>query len=402
MCVNTIGGYPTGHLISCVLIKEYIPFIVLIGTLYIIGTGIHIRINKEGSTNVNIAILVFGEFLSNFIGTTGTSMLLLKPMIDVNKNRKYKIHTMIFFIFLVSNIGGCLLPFGDPPLFLGYLKGVDFFWTATHIFPLFFIVSACLLAIYVCIDKYFVRLEKDQLAKEVEHKAHGMCKLNNNAIQITGHLNIILMVFVTLLVAYTGIMPKKKAFSIFGTAVHYKGLIRDIGLVVISAISLWMRKYVTRTVSKTSFAPISEVARYFVAIFMTMAPVAVMLKHGHEFFQPIRNLLANTQHASFWYFWFVSPFSSFLDNAPTYLVFFKMAGGDAINLMHEHPQILTAISASSVFMGAMTYIGNAPNFMVTSIAKQHGIRMPSFLGYMVWSCAILLPVLVAVSYFMMY
>jgi Na+/H+ antiporter NhaD/arsenite permease-like protein len=230
-----------------------------------------------------------------------------------------------------------------------------------------------------------------------------MRKSDKSALQITGHLNIVLMIFVTLIVACTGVMPKKKAFSILGTAVHYKGLIRDIGLVVISTISLCLRKkFKRKTTSTDSLAPIIEVARYFIAIFLTMAPVAIMLKHGHEFFQPIRNILANTQHVSFWYFWFVSPFSSFLDNAPTYLVFFKMAGGDAVNLMHAQSQVLTAISASSVFMGAMTYIGNAPNFMVKSIAMQHGIRMPSFLGYMVWSCSILLPVLIAVSYIIMY
>ncbi|MDR0631453.1 MAG: sodium:proton antiporter [Holosporales bacterium] len=412
LCFHVMGKDPTGHLIAGILLKEYIPLIVLIGTLYIISSGIGIRVNRPGTTGVNVAIFATGELLSNFIGTTGTSMLLLRPLLDINKSRKYKIHTLIFFIFLVSNVGGCLLPFGDPPLFLGYLKGVSFFWTAKHMFPLFIVMSAILILIYVVIDIFLRRRENTAGAPSspVLSAANSMFKPCNTAcsapVQITGYFNIALMVLAAVLVAGAGMLPKNPAFSVFGASVHYKGLFRDIGLGLISAASICYNK---RTFSRkkghshdVSWAPITEVARYFAAIFITMAPVAAMLKEGHELFAPICNILRSTAHAPFWYFWFVSPFSAFLDNAPTYLVFFKMAGGDALSLMVEHARILTAISAGSVFMGAMTYIGNAPNFMVKSIAKEHGVHMPSFLGYMGWSAAILLPVVLLASYLFLY
>ncbi|MDR1597487.1 MAG: sodium:proton antiporter [Holosporales bacterium] len=478
LCFDGIGKDSTGHLLSGIVFKEYIPFIILIGALYIISSGIRIRINRKATTKVNVAIFVMGEILANIIGTTGTSMLLLRPMLDVNRNRKHKVHTVIFFIFLVSNIGGCLLPLGDPPLFLGYLKGVNFFWTATHIFPLFCFISVALLSIYVVLDKWF--LSRERVVDELDDPHHETDPHHEHhyahvpSIQISGFLNIWLMVAIAALVACTGLLPKKEAFSVFDTAVHYKSLLRDIGLVVISAISLYSRKRANERhkndhrvsdhnmeahvyhngecacyhneegactcghdlpetapshqeasspgimppgimsqdimsfddesshISKISWGPLSEVARYFIAIFITMAPIAAMLKGGHEFFEPIRHTLGHTPHSAFWYFWFVSPFSAFLDNAPTYVVFFKMAGGDAVSLMGKYASVLTAISAGAVFMGAMTYIGNAPNFMVASIAKQYGVRMPSFLGYMAWSSAILLPVLLLASYLFLY
>lgn len=406
LCYITIGGFSTGHLVSSVLIKEYIPFIILIGTLYIISGGISIHIHREGTTYINVFIFIIGEIFSNFIGTTGTSMLLLRPMLEVNKHRKHQVHTVIFFIFLVSNIGGCLLPFGDPPLFLGYLKGVNFFWTAQHMFPLFLSISTILLLCYIVIDKWFLIKEPHEFLNRNEDFKKDPQKASSSLFSITGYFNIILMLLVVILVAFTGILPKKEAFSIFNTSVHYKGFIRDIGLVGISCISFLCSPRINgknlHKLNKFSWEPLSEVARYFIAIFITMAPVAIMLKSGHEFFQPIRSMLENTDHAPFWYFWFVSPFSAFLDNAPTYLVFFKMAGGNAQFLMGEGARILTAISAGSVFMGAITYIGNAPNFMVRSIAKQYGISMPTFLGYMTWSCAILLPILIIISCIMLY
>ena len=397
LCIISIGGHNTTSIISNVLIKEYIPFIILVGTLFIISNGIKIKIYKEGTTMVNIAILVIGEILANFIGTTGTSILLLRPLLEVNKNRKYKVHTVIFFIFLVSNIGGCLLPFGDPPLFLGYLKGVDFFWTLKHLWPMFLIASSILIMIYAIIDKFLIKKEKFIVNLDEKTK--------NKTVQIKGLLNIFFMIMVIFVVAGTGLLNKNIAFNIFNTNVHYKNILRDFGLIILSIFSFIQFLYLNKNSEhkvKFSWGPISEVARYFIAIFITMAPVAIMLKSGHDFFDPIRNMLANNENPSFMYFWFVSPFSAFLDNAPTYIVFFKMAGGDANTLMHSGMKILMAISASSVFMGSMTYIGNAPNFMVRSIAKQHGVKMPGFLGYMLWSFIILLPVFALISYIFFY
>lgn len=415
MCSTAMGHFATGHLMSAILIKEYIPFIILVGTLYIISGGINIQINRKGTTSANVILFLIGALGANFIGTTGTSMLLLRPMLDMNKNRKYKVHTVIFFIFLVSNIGGCLLPFGDPPLFLGFLKGVDFFWTAKHIFPMFSFVTVCLLLLYIAIDRYFLHKEAQGSPKSITEPSPdpttaapemSSTLTKKPLITLSGRFNLVLMLAVVVLVAVTGTLPKKEAFSVLAAKVHYKGLLRDLGLIAIAALSLWVSPKVNgkslRKLNHFSWAPLSEVARYFVAIFITMAPVAMMLKCGHPFFQPIRTALESTAHAPFLYFWVVSPFSAFLDNAPTYLVFFKMASGNASYLMTAGAPILTAISASSVFMGAMTYIGNAPNFMVRSVAKQYGVAMPSFLGYMAWSCLILLPVLFIASWIFLY
>lgn len=404
LCVYGCGGPGTKHMLGAVLLKEYVPFIVLIGTLYILSGGINIHINRVGSTRINVMLLFIGEIFANFVGTTGTSMLLLRPILDANRHRKYRVHTVIFFIFLVSNIGGCLLPFGDPPLFLGYLKGVSFFWTARHILPLFLLTSALLLGIYAAIDHVLVRRERvEPGGEDVDRDNAHLQRLP--VLRITGAFNIVLMVLVVGVVASTGFLTKKIPTP-FSCSITVGGIVRDILLLVLSWVSYrWTPKIDGISVHKANkfaWGPLREVARLFLAIFITMAPVAVMLKGQHPFFQPLRTMLASTPHAPFWYFWFVSPFSAFLDNAPTYVVFYKMAGGDAQFLMHTGAKILTAISASSVFMGAATYIGNAPNFMVRAIAKQHNVPMPSFLGYMLWSGFILVPVLLLVSYLLLY
>ncbi|MDR3285800.1 MAG: sodium:proton antiporter [Holosporales bacterium] len=396
LCFISFGKVNTIHLLTYIFAREYLPFILLIGALFIISNGIHIKINREGSTKVNIIILFLGEIFSNFIGTTGTSILFLRSLLEANKNRKYKIQTVMAFIFLVSNIGGCLLPFGDPPLFLGYIKGVDFFWTATHLFPMFLIVSVALLILYGIIDQFYVKKEKF-----VADRNNNMYKLP--IVEITGKFNVCLMFFIVILVACTGALPKKNAFEIFNVSISYKNLIRDIGLLLIVLISLFHSKYAKSEMEKQKivWAPLTEVVTFFLAIFLTMAPVAAMLKGGHPFFAPIRNALLSSEHAAFLYFWLLSPFSAFLDNSPTYLIFFKMAG-DANYLMHEGAKILMAISAGSVFMGALTYIGNAPNFMVRTIAKQYGVKMPGFLGYAAYASVILLPLFLIVSWLMLY
>lgn len=404
LCATGVGALTTKHLLGAVMVKEYIPFVILISTLYILSGGINIHINRVGSTRINVMLLLMGEFFANFVGTTGTSMLLLRPILDANRHRKYRVHTVIFFIFLVSNVGGCLLPFGDPPLFMGYLKGVNFFWTAKHIFPIFALTSLLLLGIYAIMDMVLVRRELHEPGGEnVELDNERLEKLP--MLQITGLFNIFLMFVVVLVVAGTGFLTRKVPTP-FYCSITLGGIVRDISLVILCFISYCFSPKVqgvpVHKANKFSWGPLEEVAKLFVAIFITMAPVAAMLKGQHPFFQPLRDMLTSTNHAPFLYFWFVSPFSAFLDNAPTYVVFYKMAGGNAEYLMHAGAKILTAISASSVFMGAATYIGNAPNFMVRAIAKQHNVKMPSFLGYMGWSCAILVPVLLLVSYLLLY
>jgi Na+/H+ antiporter NhaD/arsenite permease-like protein len=415
LCLLSIGR-DTTILLTDTLIREYIPFITLVSTLFIISNGIDLKINVRASTMGNIIILGCGEILANFIGTTGTAILLLRPLLEVNKHRKNNVHTVIFFIFLVSNIGGCLLPFGDPPLFLGYLKGVDFFWTLKHMFPMFCAASVALLVLYGIIDIIMIRKERAEgladasqpspaieAASQIEQ---GDYATHKPLLHINGWVNVVLMILVVVLFVCTGNLPKKVILKPFGVSVHSKNLIRDLGLLVLAGIAflrfLKTKQEFTdkgRTLSQkelragdtSQWAPLSEVIRFFLAIFVTMAPVAAMLKGGHEFFAPISRALASSSHPAFLYFWFVSPFSAFLDNAPTYLIFFKMAGGNAQFLMNEGVKILIAISAGSVFMGSVTYIGNAPNFMVRTIAKQYGVNMPNFFGYTAMASLILLP-----------
>lgn len=402
LCEMSLGISPTIRMLSNIMIKDYVPFILLIVTMYVVSGGIHIDIHRVGTTKINTILFIVGEILANLMGTTGTSMLLLRPLLEINKHRHYKAHTVIFFIFFVSNIGGCLLPFGDPPLFLGYLKGVQFFWTAKHIFPFFLLTSVLLLLFYIFLDKRFLAKERKILHDEAE----TLELQKGPAVEVTGSLNIFLMFVVVGFVAWTGTLPQKVVARIFGAPLFMSNLLQNGGLIGISLISLLFSPKICghslRKINRFSWEPLSEVARYFVAIFITIAPINAMLKGEHEFFQPVCHMLLHAEHAPFLYFWCVSPFSAFLDNAPTYLVFFKMAGGNAQYLMNEGARILMAISASSVFMGALTYIGNAPNFMVKSIATQYGVRMPSFFGYMAWSCSILLPILLLVSFIFLY
>jgi len=382
----------TVHELSHVLLAEYLPFIILLTALFTVAGGIHIRGNLHGSPALNVSILAIGSVLASLMGTTGASMLLIRPLIRANDNRPHKAHVVVFFIFAVSNVGGSLTPLGDPPLFLGFLKGVSFSWTLLNILPETMLLLAVLLGLFWLIDRYYYRKEGVVRADPTP---------DTRGIGFDGAGNFFLLVAVVGLVLLSGLWKSGVTFHVAGTPIELQSAVRDIGLVGVIFISLWMTPSKVHEANQFAWGPMAEVAKLFAGIFLTILPVIAMLKAGADgpFGAIVRAVtLPNGEPHPAMYFWATGILSSFLDNAPTYLVFFNTAGGDAATLMTTHAATLSAISAGAVFMGANTYIGNAPNLMVKAIAEDRGVRMPSFFGYMLWSGAVLVPMFIVLTF----
>ncbi|NQW50409.1 MAG: sodium:proton antiporter [Rhodospirillales bacterium] len=386
-----IHGVPTAaYEVIHLMFLDYIPFIVLLLALFTVTGGIHIKGNLHGSPSMNTALLAIGTVLAGWMGTTGASMLLIRTVIRANDDRKHKIHVFVFFIFLVSNIGGALTPLGDPPLFLGFLKGVSFFWTTTHLFSEMLVCAIVLLALFYAIDSYWYRKE-GHLKRDPTPES---------PIRIEGGVNIILLAAIVGVVLASGTWNPGVRFTVFHVTLELQHVLRDICLVAICVVSLKLTSRRVRSENSFSWGPMAEVAKLFAGIFITIAPAIAILKVGKDgAMAPLVALVTNPdgQPNDIWYFWLTGILSSFLDNAPTYLVFFNLAGGDANILMGALASTLAAISCGAVFMGANTYIGNAPNFMVKAVVEESGIRMPSFFGYMAWSCIILVPLFILLT-----
>jgi Na+/H+ antiporter NhaD/arsenite permease-like protein len=357
--------------------EEYIAFIILLGALYIISGGIHVSGHLPGTPAVNTAILLMGAVTANLIGTTGASMVLIRPLLRATEHRVHRVHTVVFFIFLVSNIGGVLTPIGDPPLFLGFLQGIPFEWTL-RLLPIWAAGVLPLLALYFTLDSVLARRE----ALVVEDRPIRF--------RVAGKRNLVLLLGVIGAVIFSGVVHFERPVSIFGLGeVHIEALIRDGAQIVLALLSLWLTAPHVRQGNNFNYGPIKEVAILFAGIFATMIPALMVLNaRGGE--------LGLDSPAK--YFWITGALSSFLDNAPTYLTFLAAAMGslgltEAVQMTHgaQAVLILEAISVGAVFMGANTYIGNGPNFMVKAIAEQGGVKMPSFFGYMAYSAVILLP-----------
>jgi len=386
------GVGSTGGLLAPTLVAEYIPFIVLLTALYTVAGGIYIRGNLHGSPGLNVALIAIGGALASFMGTTGASMLMIRPLIRANDNRKSVAHVIVFFIFVVSNAGGSLTPLGDPPLFLGFLKGVSFFWTVSHIFPETLFLIGALLAIFYLLDRWHYRREGVTRADPTP---------DTPGFGIEGGINFLLLLAVVGLVLLSGIWQPGVVFDVFGTEVGLPQLVRDGALIGVTLLSLALTARAVRERNQFSWHPMLEVGKLFIGIFVTMVPVLAMLRAGEAgAFAAVTRAVtgADGQPLPWAYFWFSGVLSSFLDNAPTYLVFFNLAGGDPQQLMTTGAATLAAISAGSVFMGANSYIGNAPNFMVKAIAEDRGIAMPSFFGYMAWSGVVLIPLFVLMTF----
>jgi Na+/H+ antiporter NhaD/arsenite permease-like protein len=367
------------------LVAEYIPFIVLLTALFTVAGGIYIRGNFHGSPGFNCLLMAIGAVLASFMGTTGASMLMVRPLIRANDNRRHNAHVVVFFIFIVSNAGGSLTPLGDPPLFLGFLKGVEFFWTLRHVFAETLFLVGALLAIFYLVDRWYYRREGiEKVDPTPDTPTFG----------IEGRINVLFLLGIVGLVLMSGTWKPGVSHDIAGTAVGLEQLLRDAGLLVIIGLSLYLTPVRARLQNEFSWAPMIEVAKLFAGIFITITPVLAMLKAGMAgAFAPVVQLVTapDGQPIPAMYFWASGLLSSFLDNAPTYLVFFNLAGGDPAVLMTTLAPVLAAVSAGSVFMGANSYIGNAPNLMVKAIAEERGVKMPSFFGYMAWSVAVLIP-----------
>ncbi len=373
--------------LSHTLLLEYLSFILLLLALYVTSGGIFLQGNLHDSVWTNTALLGFGTLIASVIGTTGASMILIRPLIRANDGRRTNVHVVIFFIFLVSNIGGSLSPLGDPPLFLGFLRGVDFFWTTKHLFFETMLTAGIVLGLFCAIDLYF-HAREDKIPKPDDPTPDAPLRLH-------GKINFALIAIVIAAILASASWKPGVNFTIFGSTLELQNVLRDAVLVGATLASLALTRRESRAANGFSWGPILEVALLFAGIFVCIAPVIAMLQAGSAGpFAPLLHLVTKPDGMPdpLAYFWLTGILSSFLDNAPTYLVFFELAGGDAKTLMTTGAATLQAISAGAVFMGANTYIGNAPNFMVYAVAREAGVKMPSFFGYMLWSGAVLLPV----------
>jgi Na+/H+ antiporter NhaD/arsenite permease-like protein len=390
------GVAEAGHGLAHTLLAEYLPFIILLTALFTAAGGIHLRGNLRGGPGLNTGLMAIGAVLASVMGTTGAAMLMIRPLIRANDNRRHAAHVIVFFIYIVATAAGSRTPLGDPPLFLGFLQGVSFFWTVSHLLPETLFLVVAFLAIFYAIDVWHFRREGVLPADPTPCDAPPL--------GIVGAINLLPLLLIVALVLLSGTWKPGVAFDVFGVELGLQSLVRDAGLIAVTLLSLAITPRGVRAANEFSWAPMKEVAELFVGIFVTMMPVLAMLKAGEAgAFAGVARAVTGTDGAPLpWaYFWFSGVLSSFLDNAPTYLVFFNLAGGDAQVLMTKLATTLAAISAGSVFMGANTYIGNAPNFMVKAIAESRGIRMPSFFGYMVWSGAVLLPLFVLITFIWM-
>ncbi|HEY1361603.1 MAG TPA: sodium:proton antiporter [Xanthobacteraceae bacterium] len=368
------------------MLAEYLSFIVLLLALYVIAGGILVTGNLRGNPLVNTAILALGTVIASVVGTTGAAMILIRPLIRANAARLHNVHVFVFFIFLVANIGGALSPLGDPPLFVGFLRGVDFFWTTRELWRQTALLAGVVLAAFLVLELWYWR--KDRLVTTVgEHPPP-------TNLGISGSINFLLIAGVIGAMLVSAAWQPDIAFDVYGTRLELQNLARNGALFLLAGLSLLLTANEHRAANGFSWEPIGEVAILFAGIFICIIPVIAMLDAGREgaFAWLLAAVTApDGRPHDIAYFWLTGALSAFLDNAPTYLVLFELAGGDAPELMGPLATTLAAISMGAVFMGAFTYIGNAPNLMVYAIATERGIKMPSFFGYMAWSGLVLLP-----------
>jgi Na+/H+ antiporter NhaD/arsenite permease-like protein len=377
-----------------IVLADYVPFIILLWSLYTVSGGILLRGTLRGTPQVNVAILIVGTLLASWMGTTGAAMLLIRPFLRANDYRKNRTFMVVFFIFLVANVGGSLTPLGDPPLFLGFLHGVSFFWTF-KIMPHMIAVVIMLLVIYYILDTYHYR--KEGAAAPVDSDAKEPLKLDGmyNFIFLAGIIGSVLM---------SGVVDWGE-INTFGVHRAVQDWVRDGLLIIMGILSLVSTPRSLREDNDFTWFPILEVAYLFIGIFITMIPCLLILKAGP---QGALAFLINGVTQPTHYFWVTGALSSFLDNAPTYLTFFNTALGSFYPGMSEAEAVpllmtgnaiyLKAISAGAVFFGACSYIGNAPNFMVRSISEEAGTPMPSFFGYILkYTLIYLVPCYVVVT-----
>ncbi|HXP91469.1 MAG TPA: sodium:proton antiporter [Fibrobacteria bacterium] len=377
------------HLHLDTFLHDYLPFLILVSTLFVAAGGIYLTGGEPGNPLGNVLLLGMGTILASLVGTTGASMVMIRPVLRSISNRTHQVHTVVFFIFLVSNIGGSLTPIGDPPLFLGFLHGVDFFWPLAHNAGPMAFASVILLGLYFALDTRFWKMER---------KAHHV-DLQRLPLDVRGMGNALVLLGIVATVVGTGLLAKVwSGFSLRipgqePIVIGYADLLRDVLLLGWGWVSIRTTPHGVREANEFSWGPVKEVALLFAGIFVTLIPLVQILHAGRD---GSLGWLVEAVHTPVRYFWASGILSSFLDNAPTYLLFFNVGGGDATRLMSE-VATLAAISCGSVFMGANSYIGNAPNMLVKAVAEENGVKMPSFLGYMAWSVGVLVPLFILVG-----
>jgi Na+/H+ antiporter NhaD/arsenite permease-like protein len=373
------------------MLFDYVSFIAILFSLYVVAGGILVAGNLHGTPIGNTGMLLLGTVLASFVGTTGASMIIVRPLIRANERRSHNAHVLVFAIFLVANIGGGLTPLGNPPLFLGFLRGIDFFWPAQHLLSAVSFSVFMILAIFLAIDVWYYRAEHPQVISHTRSQP--------TVIRIRGWTNVYLLGGIIAAILMSVTWKPQIVISVRGADLELQNLIRDGIIVAVALVSLRLTPGEHREVNGFSWEPIREVAKLFAGIFVCIIPMLAMLNAGPR--GALGWMLAITSDGGYpdtlAYFWLSGILSALLDNAPTYAMFFQAAGGDARELMGPLASTLAAISLGASSMGAMTYIGNAPNLMIYAIAVERGIAMPSFFAFTVWSGAVLVPIFAIVG-----
>jgi Na+/H+ antiporter NhaD/arsenite permease-like protein len=375
------------------MLAEFLSFIMLLFTLYVVAGGILVTGNLRGTPLLNTAMLALGTIIASLVGTTGAAMILIRPLIRANAARLRNAHVVVFFILLVGNIGGALSPLRDPPLFVGFLHGVDFFWTTQNLWRETALVAGLVLAAFVVLDLWHYRTDR-----RITTVGESVSRID---LRISGGINLLLVAGVIGAILVSGTWKPGISFHVYGTEVGLENIVRDGALALIAVLSLVLTPNEHREANDFTWEPIVEVAILFAGIFTCIIPVLAMLQAGKEgeFAWLLATVTApDGSPRPIAYFWLTGILSAVLDNAPTYLVFFELAGGDARELMGPLAATLAAISMGAVYIGALTYLGNAPNLMTYAIATERGVKMPSFFGYMGWAGAIMLPILALLTY----
>jgi Na+/H+ antiporter NhaD/arsenite permease-like protein len=389
-----LHGTPTAFAaFAHTMLAEYKSFILLLFALYTVAGGILVTGSFKGTPLTNTVILALGTVTASIVGTTGAAMILIRPLLAANAARVHNVHVVIFFIFLVANIGGALTPLGDPPLLVGFLRGVDFFWTTQHLLDETALVAGIVLFVFVLLDIWFYRQDRRvTVVGEVPVK---------EPVRVRGGINFVLIALIAVAILISAAWNPEKAWNVLGVVLELQDVVRDGALLVIALLSLMLTPRTHRAVNGFTWGPILEVIKLFAGIFICIIPVIAMLQAGRAgAFGWVLDLVTRGDGSpnNIAYFWLTGLMSALLDNAPTYLVFFELTDSDAGTLMGPLGGTLAAISMGAVYMGALTYIGNAPNLMIYAIAVERGVKMPSFFGYMAWACLVLIPIFVLLTY----
>jgi Na+/H+ antiporter NhaD/arsenite permease-like protein len=372
------------------VLLHYLPFILLLGALFAVAGGLRVTGVPRGGPAVNTALLAIGAVLASIVGTTGAAMLMIRPLIRANRHRRHRAHIIVFLIVLVANVGGALTPLGNPPIFLGFLAGVPFSWTILHLWAPTLLVAAGLLASFYALDHYYARRA---------HRAAPAVLPEIEKLGLEGAVNLPLLALIILAVLLTALWPSAPALSFLHMRWSLAAIAEDALLPIAALLSLALTPAVVRQRNEFSWQPMVEVAILFAGIFITIIPMLAMIAAGAD--GPAAPIFDRLMHGGVpndaLFYWATGLLSATLDNAPTYLVFFGFAGGDALRLTTELPRTLAAMSAAAAYFGALTYTGNAPNLLIRGLAEQHGIAMPHFFAYIGWALACLLPWLVLVQ-----